>query len=832
MATFKDTAAQVIQRLQSDLDLTPAQAAGIVGQLGYESDGLQAINERKPVVPGSRGGFGWAQWTGPRRKQFEAFAANQGWDVTDPEANYQYLLHELTATPERKVLDSIRGIEDPKQAGKIFTDQFLRPGVKAQDKRDTWVDRAVAAIFPAAQAGTLDAKLADDPLFQMLSAQDSAPATAQDVPEKLATDPVWQMLNAAPAVADQPVPTSPAAPLVAAETNEPGVFKNFVRGVEQGLGDLPAGIGQNAMHEGLRTLQSIDDLLGTNFSEKGAQNVASRDAEVAQREQDYQAATPGSFSAGAGRFVGTALPMVAGGPMRAAMSAPGLTGTAAAAQFLPPTAARLIGGGAGMGLQGASFGAVSPVTSGDYGSQQLRNITTGGVIGALSPTIGAVVGGTTKAVGRGLRGLIDPFTEAGRDRIAASTLARAAGGSPIRSDLQQIVPGSTPTLAEVTGNPGIAGLQRTMRDLSPGQFVEREQANAAARLAALQGAAGTADDVAAAEAARALAANQKLPQVFGNAQAANPSPAVQVIDDILAGPSGKRDAVKNSLSTIRSKIVDSKGILETNPETLYNSVRKQIDDLLDARMANSNPGGLQASRELLKVKDALDDVIQQAAPGFREYLNAYSSASKPIDAMRHLQGLNLTDAQGNITLAKVQSALKGLEKAVAKHGASAAKSVTDTQIATLSAIRDDLLRAGRASLGRSIGSNTAQNLATQSMLNQALPGRIGAIASQMPPGSIGAGLGGLAGWMSGAGPIGATVGAGVGGSIGRTVSGALNMQNEAIQGAIQQMLLNSGKGLTSLQNAARLSAPRTQFGAIERFIYPSITAGGIGTFNR
>lgn len=831
MATFKDTAAQVIQRLQADLDLTPAQAAGIVGQLGYESDGLQAINERKPVVPGSRGGFGWAQWTGSRRKQFEAFAANQGWDVTDPEANYQFLLHELTATPEGKVLDSLRGIEDPKQAGRIFTDQFLRPGVKAQDKRDTWVDRAVAAIFPAAQAGTLDAKLADDPLFQMLSAQEPATASA-NVPEKLASDPVWQMLNAAPVSGDQSVPATQATSPAAAKTNEPGAFTNFVRGVEQGLGDLPAGIGQNAMHEGLRTLQSIDDLLGTNFSQKGAQNVAARDAEVAQREQDYQAATPGSFSAGAGRFVGTALPMVAGGPMRAAMSAPGLTGTAAAAQFLPPTAARLIGGGAGMGLQGASFGAVSPVTSGDYDSQQLRNIATGGAIGALSPTIGAAIGGTTKAVGRGIRGLIDPFTEAGRDRIAANTLARAAGGSPIRSDLQQIVPGSSPTLAEVTANPGIAGLQRTMRDLSPGPFVEREQANAAARLAALQGAAGTADDVAAAEAARALAANQKLPQVFGNAQAANPSPAVQVIDDILAGPSGKRDAVKNSLSTIRSKIVDSKGSLETNPETLYNSVRKQIDDLLDARMASSNPGGLQASRELLKVKDALDDVIQQAAPGFREYLSAYSSASKPIDAMRHLQGLNLTDAQGNITLAKVQSALKGLEKAAAKPGASAAKSVTDTQIATLSAIRDDLLRAGRASLGRSIGSNTAQNLATQSMLNQALPGRIGAIASQMPPGSIGAGLGGLAGWMSGAGPIGATVGAGVGGSIGRTVSGALNMQNEAIQGAIQQMLLNSGKGLTSLQNAARLSAPRTQFGAIERFIYPSITAGGIGTFNR
>lgn len=152
---WEQLAPQVITRLSRDLQLTPQQAAGIVGQLGHESDGLQAINEYQPAVPGSRGGFGWAQWTGPRRKQFEAFAADRKMDVTDPEANYQYLVHELTNTPESRVVDRLRASPDAQAAGRVFTDQFLRPGVPAYDSRASWTERALNAIIPSAQAGTL-----------------------------------------------------------------------------------------------------------------------------------------------------------------------------------------------------------------------------------------------------------------------------------------------------------------------------------------------------------------------------------------------------------------------------------------------------------------------------------------------------------------------------------------------------------------------------------------------------------------------------------------------------------------------------------------------------
>ena len=54
-------------RLMRDLGLTDLQAAGLLGNLGHESGGFRQLQEVAPAVAGSRGGWGLAQWTGPRR---------------------------------------------------------------------------------------------------------------------------------------------------------------------------------------------------------------------------------------------------------------------------------------------------------------------------------------------------------------------------------------------------------------------------------------------------------------------------------------------------------------------------------------------------------------------------------------------------------------------------------------------------------------------------------------------------------------------------------------------------------------------------------------------
>ena len=70
-ALFRDKAPGVMRALIADFDLAVGDAAAVLGNLGHECGGFRLMQEQKPTVPGSRGGYGWAQWTGPRRRKFE-----------------------------------------------------------------------------------------------------------------------------------------------------------------------------------------------------------------------------------------------------------------------------------------------------------------------------------------------------------------------------------------------------------------------------------------------------------------------------------------------------------------------------------------------------------------------------------------------------------------------------------------------------------------------------------------------------------------------------------------------------------------------------------------
>lgn len=130
-----DVGKRLVADLMRDFNLTKGAAAGIVGSLHHETGGFKHMQEIKPVVPGSRGGYGFAQWTGPRRVEFESWSEAEGLDINSYEANYGNLVRELRDTPEGKVLEKLSGIDDPGQAAKVFTSTFLRPGVPAIGSR-------------------------------------------------------------------------------------------------------------------------------------------------------------------------------------------------------------------------------------------------------------------------------------------------------------------------------------------------------------------------------------------------------------------------------------------------------------------------------------------------------------------------------------------------------------------------------------------------------------------------------------------------------------------------------------------------------------------------
>jgi hypothetical protein len=143
---FLQKAPVVMRRLIDDFNLTPVQAAGILGNIGAECGGFKLLQELRPTVAGSRGGWGWCQWTGPRRRQFEAWASEQNLDFSSDEANYGFLRFELTETSEKAVLPRLREADTITEATEVFMRKFLRPGIPHLGSRINWADRALKAF--------------------------------------------------------------------------------------------------------------------------------------------------------------------------------------------------------------------------------------------------------------------------------------------------------------------------------------------------------------------------------------------------------------------------------------------------------------------------------------------------------------------------------------------------------------------------------------------------------------------------------------------------------------------------------------------------------------
>lgn len=134
MTLFETKAKTYIPRLMNDLQITRIQACGIFGNLGTETGGFVHLQELKPVVKGSKGGYGWMQWTGPRRRKYEAYCLDKNLQPAVDESNYSYLVHE-TLTDELHSLVQLRKTTTVEAAAETFMSQNLRPGIPNLESR-------------------------------------------------------------------------------------------------------------------------------------------------------------------------------------------------------------------------------------------------------------------------------------------------------------------------------------------------------------------------------------------------------------------------------------------------------------------------------------------------------------------------------------------------------------------------------------------------------------------------------------------------------------------------------------------------------------------------
>lgn len=393
---------------------------------------------------------------------------------------------------------------------------------------------------------------------------------------------------------------------------------------------------------------------------------------------------------------------------------------------------------AGAGLIGAGQGVFEPTASDE---SVIKNMLIGGAAGSG----GVVLGRALRAGYNGIKGLIEPFTEAGQQRIAGRVLERFADNpNALRTaSSAPTATGAIPTLAESAKDRGVAALQRSLETQDPqvaSMFAQRAADNNAARVSTLGSIAGDQSTRSAAVAARDAAAGDMYKTATG---------AVYKVDDELAGLL-KRPAVQQAMQRAKN-LAENEGrtfafnVTSKAPFSGVGGAQSQgsqqitgqgLQDLkmaMDEMLSDPASGFAgKAGKSVESLKNQIVGWMEKANPDFKTARTAYAQASKPINAMdvgqRLLEkgGPAIRDIDGGKRLsAAAFSRLLDDEQSLIRSstgfkGANALESVmTPDQVNKLGAIRNELeLASNLASAANGPGSQTAKSLASKNLLRQ------------------------------------------------------------------------------------------------------------------
>ncbi|MGV9411204.1 phage tail tip lysozyme [Nocardia sp. NPDC003693] len=121
-------AAEIYRYLTTRYGFTPAQAAGILGNMQVESGfDTGAFNPNE-------GAIGLCQWLGGRRALLEQFAAAQGRPVTDWQVQVDFMMRELQGS-ESNAYAHIKSAQSPAAAAAVFDRYYERSSGAARGQR-------------------------------------------------------------------------------------------------------------------------------------------------------------------------------------------------------------------------------------------------------------------------------------------------------------------------------------------------------------------------------------------------------------------------------------------------------------------------------------------------------------------------------------------------------------------------------------------------------------------------------------------------------------------------------------------------------------------------
>ena len=411
---------------------------------------------------------------------------------------------------------------------------------------------------------------------------------------------------------------------------------------------------------------------------------------------------------------------------------------AALTRLLPTAAQKFFSENLGTQAAAAGAGALASGTAreADIGPLGQAGLGIVGSIGAGG------VAGSAPAIQRGARELVRPFTQEGREVITGNVLrslaSDAAKAIEAGAQFQPRVPGYSPTTAQATRDIGLISAETPIRALdTTGKFGKQASEANQARMAILDRLSKDEETLNLARQKRnevtdplresAFSKVSVDPQTFQSGVALTVN---KTIDDILASPAGKR-------STVQSVMMDAKDDIAraSTPQELY-EIRKDLraaaQGLLDKSGRNGpNAGAFKVSKnELEQVIRSVDDAIEAAAPGYKDYLRKYSQSSKGIERLEAAQQfkskvLSTTpDPSSGDYLISQPSFVRAIR------AAEKDTKLSNTQLAVLKRVADDLDSGVLARGVKVPGSDTFKNMSTANVIG----GIIGKqIYGDMPP---------------------------------------------------------------------------------------------------
>ena len=166
---------RIAQRYLSEKGFKPHQVAGIIGNLQQESGpGLKTA-----AVGDGGNAYGIAQWNGPRRRAFKAYAAKRGKKPNSLIVQLDYLVHELNTT-ERGAMAALQKTRTAAEAAKVFSEKFERPGTPHLARRVRYA-QALAGESPSAIPVNMPAEISASGGADTLIGGDDDDVLAQEI---------------------------------------------------------------------------------------------------------------------------------------------------------------------------------------------------------------------------------------------------------------------------------------------------------------------------------------------------------------------------------------------------------------------------------------------------------------------------------------------------------------------------------------------------------------------------------------------------------------------------------------------------------------------------